>query len=220
MSLKKSFGIATIFVFAGLSNASAAVIAQTATVYLSSDAGSYVGGGIGAPTVTWVHGVDGVFYGGPNYSSFDQGVRISYSGDSDWNFSFAAPTYDPATNTNDGQPLSVGMYTGAQRFPFNSPTKPGISVSGNGRGNNSQTGWFNVLEIAYDDAGNLSKFAVDFKQFDESNKTVGLYGSMRFNSSIAITAVPEPSTCALMLFGLTACAVMARKKQGSGVRVS
>ena len=72
-----------------------------------------------------------------------------------------------------------------------------------------------MLEIAYDDAGTLNKFAVDFKQFDESNETIGLYGSLRFNSSIAITAVPEPGSSTLALLGLTACGLVLRNKQGT-----
>lgn len=211
MSLKLKLNIA-VFVAGALASISASAnLATSAEVYLYSDPGSYVGGGIGAPSVTWVHGEDGVFSGGPNYGSFDRGVQISYQGSSYWTFEFAAPSYDPVTNTNDGQPLHVGLYTDAQRFPFNSPTKPGIDISGNGRGNNTETGWFDVLEIAYDAAGNLSKFAVDFKQFDESNTTAGLYGSLRFNSSIAINTVPEPGTSALMLLGLIGVVTVVRR---------
>lgn len=222
MSFKNISGIVAAVLSVCVSSAAANNIANSATVYLVSDPGSYVGGGIGAPSVTWVHGLDGVFYGGPSYGSFDRGVRVGYNDGNYWNFEFAAPTYDPATNTNDGQPLKVGLYTGAQRFPFNSPTKPGISISGNGRGNNTQTGWFNVLEIAYDDAGTLNKFAVDFKQFDESNETIGLYGSLRFNSSIAITAVPEPDALALLGVGglALAAAWLPRRRRQLGSQLA
>ena len=202
--------LASITLFAA--NASfAAVIANTASVYLNSDPGSWVGGGIGAQTVTWTHGIDGLFYGGPNYGDFNQGVEISYDGGSNWTFQFAAPSYDPLTNTNDGQLLQTEMYEGAQRFPFNSPTKPGMNISGNGRGDNTLSGWFNVLEIGYDDTGNLSTFAVDFKQFDEDSTTVGLYGSLRFNSSIPINPIPEPSTVTLMFLGLAGIIAAMRK---------
>jgi hypothetical protein len=199
-------------IFLSVSASAAVNIANSAEVYLNSDPGSWVGGGIGAPNVTWKHGIDGIFSGGPNYESFDRGVQISYNDGNYWTFQFAAPSYDPTTNTNIGQSLEVGLYTNAQRFPFNSPTKPGINISGNGRGNNAQTGWFDVLEIEYDATGNLSKFAVDFKQFDESSTTSGLYGSLRFNSSIAINTVPEPSTFAIMVIGLVGMVAAVRRQ--------
>jgi len=41
---------------------------------------------------------------------------------SSWNFNFAAPTYNPDTNTNDGNFLEAGFYDNAERSPFNSPT--------------------------------------------------------------------------------------------------
>lgn len=192
--------------FLASDNASAA-IASNAEVFLRSDPGSYVGGGIGAPSVTWTHGIDGVFFGSPNYGTFLRGVNISYQGSNYWNFEFSAPTYDRTQNTNDGQLLQVGMYTNAERFPFNSPTKPGIDISGAGRGNNMESGWFDVLQISYDSNGNLGQFAVDFKQFDERNTTVGLFGSLRFNSDIplnlsGVAPVPEPTSLCLMLVGL------------------
>jgi hypothetical protein len=193
--------------------ATASTLANTATVFLSADPGSYVGGGLGAPDVTWVHGVDGIFSAGPNYSDYKTGVNIAYHGTDYWDFQFSAPSYDPVTNTNVGQLLQIGTYTGAQRFPFNSPTKPGISISGAGRGNNTQTGWFNVLDIAYDDAGNLSTFAVDFKQFDEAGAE-GLYGSLRYNSAIAIHAVPEAGSFGMMLLGLAMGAGALRRRAG------
>lgn len=190
------------------------VLASSGTVYLQSDPGSWVGGGLPSPTVTWTHGIDGLFYGGPNYGDFTKGVDIRFDNGGNWNFQFAAPSYDPVTNTNNGQLLQLGLYQGAERFPFNSPTNPGMDISGNGRGDNTLSGWFNVLEIGYDTAGNLSKFAVDFKQFDESSTTIGLYGSLRFNSTIPINPVPEPATVALMAVGLAAIAAAAHIKRG------
>lgn len=202
MFTKKTRVIGVFFMALLATGSALAGIAKSAEVYLNSDPGSWVGGAIGAPTVDWVHGVDGVFSGSENYGSFNQNIQIGYNNGSSWLFNFSAPTYNPDTNTNTGQPLHVGLYTGAQRFPFNSPTKPGLSVSGNGRGDNTLTGWFNVLEISFTSAGDLDKFAVDFKQFDESSINTGLYGSLRFNSTIAITPVPEPESYAMLLVGL------------------
>ncbi|MET3133259.1 hypothetical protein AAKU55_003549 [Oxalobacteraceae bacterium GrIS 1.11] len=198
-----------------LSNVSYAALATTATVYLKSDPGSYIGGAIGAPAVTWTHGVDGIFSGGPNYGDYHRGVSINYNDGNYWTFDFAAPSYNAATNTNGGQLLQVGLYNNAQRFPFNSPTKAGMDVSGNGRGDNTLSGWFRVLEIGYGANGDLSRFAVDFRQFDENSHQSGpsLYGSLRFNSNIAINPVPEPETYAMLLAGLALVAGIARRRK-------
>ncbi|NRR28757.1 PEP-CTERM sorting domain-containing protein [Oxalobacteraceae bacterium] len=196
----------TLAVFATPASAN---IATTASVYFNSTPGSWVGGAVGAPVASWVHGIDGIFFGGIN---FDQGVHITYDDGHYWNFDFAAPTFNPSDNSNDGQPLHVGLYNNATRFPFNSPTKPGMDISGNGRGNNQSSGWFNVLDIAYGQNGNIDRFAVDFRQFDETQNQTGtsLYGSLRFNSAIPLTPVPEPTTVLLLIGGLAALGVARR----------
>jgi hypothetical protein len=215
-ALKKLLKLAPVMALLCASLSHARDIATSATVYFHAEPGSWVGGAIGAPEVTWTHGDEGIFY---SYSTaeFPGLVRIGYDAGSTWfDFNFAAPTYDPVTNTNDGQPLRVGLYDRAQRYPFNSPTRPGLDVSGTGRGNNTLYGWFNILELEYDDAtGALEAFAVDFLQYDEASGPTGpsLYGSLRFNSDIAINPVPEPSTCALMLGGLGVLALCARRRQ-------
>lgn len=197
-------------------------IATSAAVYLHSDPGSWVGGGIGGPEATWQHGIDGVFYGGATSGSYG-GVRIRYDNGDYWTFGFAAPTYDPETNTNDGRPLAVGFYDNAQRLPFRSPTRPGLEVSGNGRGDNTLSGWFDVLEVSYGANGALDRFAVDFRQFDESANQTGpsLYGSLRFNSNIAINPVPEPANSAMLLAGIAmlgATVGRARTRRKTGKR--
>lgn len=188
-----------------------ATIATTGQIYLKGDPGSWVGGGL---DVTWTHGVDGVLYA--NESSTN-GLSLLFNNGGSWNFDFFAPMYNPSTNTVDGQPLSVGMYTGAQRYPFNSPTKPGLAVSGDGRGDNILSGWFNVLDIGYDGSGHVSRFAVDFKQFDETSTSSGpgTYGSIRFNSDIPLnlTPVPESSTMMMMGIGLVGIVGLSRRSK-------
>ncbi|MES2366828.1 MAG: hypothetical protein V4563_13200 [Pseudomonadota bacterium] len=196
---------ASIFMFGSLvSNISHASLATNAEIYLQSDPGSWVGGAIGAPNVTWIHGVDGIFSssgGGPG------GALIQYQGSAPWTFEFVAPTYDTQTNTNTGTPLHVGMYLNATRYPFNSPTTAGMSIYGNGRGDNISDGWFNVLDVAFDGSGNLLRLAVDFKQYDETNTMSGpgLFGSLRYNDSgIALNTTgvaPVPVPAAAWLFG-------------------
>lgn len=195
-----------------------AALATTARVFMKSDPESYVGGGLGAPSVLWTHGIDGVF-GANSFSN--NGVSISYQGTDFWNFDFYAPQYVPETNTLDGQPLKVGFYDMATRYPFNSPTRPGIDISGAGRGNNEESGWFQVLDVAFKPSGELERLAVNFKQFGENLNLSGpaLYGELRFNSSIPIgTVVPEPESVVMMIAGLGLLVAVARRKIGYPLR--
>jgi hypothetical protein len=132
---------------------------------------------------------------------------------------FAAPSYNAATNTNNGQLLEDGLYIGAQRFPFNSPTRPGLTISGDGRGDNQDSGWFDVLNIAYNPDGTLASLAVNFEQYDTTNSTgPGLYGSLRYNSNIPINPVPLPGTLGLLLSGaLCAWLLLSRRPHGMAV---
>ncbi|MBS4052394.1 hypothetical protein [Methylomonas rivi] len=198
--MKKVIAIA-IFTFLFFSNASRAGLATTGSVYLNAEPGSWVGGGIGASEVLWTHGVEGIFSISKN---FDKGVTVNFDDGKLWSFNFAAPTYDAATNTNNGNELTVGFYDQATRFPFNSPTKPGLDFSGNGRGNNTLGGWFDVLEIVYGQNNDILRFAVDFRQFDEREDMSGpsTYGSLRINSDIPVNPVPIPGAVILFVSGL------------------
>ena len=183
------------------SNLSYAALATSGSVYMYSYPGSWVGGALGSQQVTWGHGTDGLFSSNGTTSN---AAQITFNNGNSWSFEFAAPTYDPATNTISGTPLKVGLYANATRWPFNSATTPGLSVSGAGRGDNILSGWFNVLDVAFAPDGNLLVLAVDFRQFDETTTQTGpsLYGSLRFNSSVPINPVPLPAGALLFLSGL------------------
>ena len=98
-----------------------------------------------------------------------------------WYLTFSAPT---------GQALTRSVYEGAQRAAFHAPPKPGIDVSGDGRGCNTDTGRFLVSDVAFAQDGTVERLAVDFEQHCE-DAPPALFGSVRYNSSV--TAVPRVS---------------------------
>lgn len=187
----KSISLLLILSFVIITQSAFAALASTGSVYLNAEPGSWVGGGIGASEVTWTHGIEGIFNISKNY---DEGTTVTFDDGNYWRFEFAAPTYNPITNTNDGNSLEIGFYDNATRFPFNSPTRPGLSFSGNGRGNNQLGGWFDVLEIEYGLNNDILSLAIDFRQFDESESMSGpsTFGSLRINSDIALNYTGEP----------------------------
>ena len=104
-------------------------------------------------------------------------------------------------SSGNDQPLSTGKYSKATRHPFNEVETPGLSFVMDGRGNNTLTGEFEILEITrspFD--GSLQKFAADFVQ--RGDNKVPEFGSVRFNSEIPFTTVPEPSTASLLVLSL------------------
>ena len=100
-----------------------------------------------------------------------------------WDLRLAAP---------QGESIVPGLYEGAARYPFQSPDQPGMTLSGNHRGNNRNAGYFRVLEAEYS-GDRLVRFAVDFKQFDEANPNQWVEGQWRYNAT-----VPEPAALALL----------------------
>lgn len=187
-------------------------ISNFGSLYLHAEPGSWVGGGIGADTVLWTHGVEGIFF---TQRNFNKGISVTFNDGNFWSLEFVAPTYNPITNTNDGNDLAIGFYDQATRFPFNSPMRPGLDFSGNGRGNNQLGGWFRVLDVAYASDGEVDRFAVDFRQFDESEAMTGpsTYGSLRINSTIPINPVPLPTAWVLFATGILLASLVIRSKR-------
>src|SRR5262249_16806482 len=77
--------------------------------------------------------------------------------------------------------LTPGAYLNAQRFPFQDPGKPGLDVSGNGRGSNTLTGQFTVYDVGFNGTA-LTRFAAAFEQHSEGNPPA-LLDSILFNSA-------------------------------------
>lgn len=136
-----------------------------------SDPGDYIGQGR-----TWSYGPSASFsmynpY--PSNSTYSNAISLSVSTLADWwSFDFWAP--------NNARFVPGTTYTGATRFPFNSSSQPGLDVSGNGRGSNTLTGQFTVLQAEYNDAGALVRFSASFEQHSEG-ATPALRGTLRYN---------------------------------------
>jgi hypothetical protein len=109
--------------------------------------------------------------------------------------------------------VTVGSYSNAARYGFQSPTQPGFDFSAYGYANGSLTATFQVLEITISN-GILTNFAADFIQFDYGAADEWEMGSIRLNSNIPIT-VPEPSTITLLVLG--ALGLLVRRRFVSSV---
>jgi hypothetical protein len=160
--------------------------------YFTSSPGSWVGGG---QTLTLTS--PSTSFSASRY--YDQGaytdaVTLSAGG---YYFYLVEPNYTLPT---------VGFYN-ATRWPFMG-TGAGMALLSPGRGDNTLTGWFNVLQADYDPVGNVVSFAVDFTQYDEGNPANWVSGSWRYNSTIP---VPEPS--AIALFGVGTLVMLALRNK-------
>ena len=137
-----------------------------------SQPGDYIGGGI-KQTLT---PNDGTFTLSGNTAS--NIVTVHFQSSTWWDLNFAAPS---------GQIIQQGAYENATRSPFQSPTEPGLDVSGDGRGCNTLTGRFVVLEAAYSSTNVLERFAADFEQHCEGGGSA-LFGSIRYNATVGFPA--------------------------------
>ncbi|MCG8041158.1 MAG: hypothetical protein AB2688_18715 [Candidatus Thiodiazotropha taylori] len=155
--------------------ASSALQAET-TITLNSDAGDYIGQG------------ESYVYTDENsviqYSrNYDNGITVRINNlpgaPSDWwTLNIAAP--------GDAE-IQAGIYENATRFPFQDVTVPGLSFSGNGRGCNTLTGWFEVYSVSYDATGNVESLNMDFEQHCEGG-SAALHGSVNFNTTTPVGA--------------------------------
>ena len=148
----------------------------TTAIVMNSETGDYIGQGLQQIFTP----ADGTFVAARN---FDNGVTVNFNGGmNSWNLAFSAP----------GDALLVpGSYENATRWPFQSPTGAGLSISGSGRGCNTLTGRFDVLEAVYDPAGRVLRFAADFEQHCEGMEPA-LFGGVRYHSTIAAPPVKLP----------------------------
>jgi len=142
----------------------------TTALWMTSERGDWVGGG-----ARYYHTAATAEFNAQR--NFSNGVSLTvrqpnFTGD--WfSCDFAAP---------DGQLLSVGRYEAAMRYPFQSAGRPGLDVSGNGRGNNMLTGSFTVHEIEFVGGSGVVRFAASFELYGDGS-TAPLRGVIRYNAA-------------------------------------
>jgi hypothetical protein len=158
-------------------------VGAQSSLFFSSTATSWIGHGI----TELITPANGTISFNPGYS-YDHGLHLNMTtiGGQNWSLDVAAM---------DRGHLQVGFYTNATRFPFNYNNTPGLNFSGNGRGDNTLAGWFNVLSVAYTN-DTLISAAVDFVQYDSGDVKQKISGYVRFNSSM-------PAGPALTTLGIT-----------------
>jgi hypothetical protein len=117
--------------------------------------------------------------------------------------------------SGSGQPLVEGSYPNATRYPFNG-SGPGLAFLGNGRGDNTLTGDFTVLDATYDANGTVLSFAAQFTQYDEGNPNAWNRGLIQYNYS---ASVPDTSN-SLPLLGLALLGCLVPRALRFGGRLS
>jgi hypothetical protein len=138
-------------------------------LYMNSQQGDYIGRGIEQLYTS----ADSSFSpslqrgGGHFFTSVIQGPYTHW-----WYVDVAAPA---------GQPLQVGSYTGATRYPFNAANEPGLSIVGDGAGCNTLTGQFDVNDIQFAPTGELEVFDATFEQHCEGGPSA-LFGRIRIEN--------------------------------------
>jgi hypothetical protein len=101
--------------------------------------------------------------------------------------------WDLSIEPADGDMLQAGRtYSGATRTPFHAAAEPGLQLLGHGRGCNTLTGRFTILEASFDGGGNLASVALSFEQHCEGGAPAA-YGSIAWHSSVAAPHWPRPS---------------------------
>ena len=128
-------------------SASREAVPMSGAITFLSDPGDYIGEG---KTQTFNNA-----NGKLTATATSNTVTIYFEGDDHWSLDFAAP---------EGQRLAVGSYESAQRAAFHNPVKPGLDVSGAGRGCNKLDGRFDIRKIEFSGKDALGQFKADFEQ--------------------------------------------------------
>lgn len=167
---------AVALIAAGMVPAEATVVMPPGTLtlpesgsflYLHGEAGDYIVG-----SQEQLYTFEDSHINASGSGSVVSGSVTTIDGNHWWYVDFAAP---------NGEPLAVGSYTGATRYPFQDLSEPGLSLSGDGRGCNTLTGQFDVTEAEYNPDGTPVVFDVTFEQHCEGGSAAA-YGRFRYES--------------------------------------
>jgi hypothetical protein len=167
-----AFGVAGVLAFAAPAHAGS-------TLSFVSEQGDWVGAG---QTLSFSSGVTATG------SSDNRILGVSVNTADHWYYlDLAAPL---------GQQLVPGVYENATRYPFNDQSIPGLSFFGDGRGCNTLTGSFQVLEAVYGPFGYVQKFHATFEQHCEGG-TPALFGELSIDNpppppALTITVALDP----------------------------
>ena len=145
----------------------------TTVFAMSSQPGDYIGAG----QQYLITSLDGLF----TASSSANVVGFSINNGDFWDADFAGPT---------SARLSVGDYENAQRWPFQPPGTPGLSIDGAGRGCNTLTGNFQVLKAVYNTSGGIQNFSANFEQHCEG-AAPALFGWIRYHAPLQQFSVTD-----------------------------
>ena len=129
---------------------------ESGTIEFSGDPGDYITGGL---KYSYTTGVDELTVSSSDDNSLVS-IRVNGGNGDWWYLDFDAPL---------GQPLTPGTYSDATRFPFNG-AGPGLTLFGNGRGCNTLTGTFTVLDVSFGPHGYVETFDATFEQHCEGGE--------------------------------------------------
>jgi len=166
------FKVGLVSVAAAVLLAPASAFANSATMF--SEAGDYIGGGREVVFDTQKGDVVN--------ATLDQtggGLSVGVSGGpygESYSMSFASA----------GGPLVPGTYVGAQRASFREAGRPGIDISGDGRGCNEQAGSFEIRDLTRNPDGTIASLWLVYEQHCEGG-TPALFGEVRVTPAPALT---------------------------------
>lgn len=136
---------------------------------LNGDKGDYIHPGYTKITVaSWQANVGGTNHDAVHFDIEPSGQQYGLW----WNVIFSTERMSV--------PLEVGTYTGAERAPFATYLKPGLEVTGDGRGCNTLSGTFQIHAIAWSGT-KLSHLAATFEQHCEQG-TPALRGCVVYDA--------------------------------------
>lgn len=130
-----------------------------------------------------------------NYSGFN---RNSGGWKNYINFLINDNSYYLDFHAPDHVRVEPGHYAGATRAGVQNNARPGLDAGGSGRGCNTLTGQFDVLEAVYDDKGKLKRFAANYEQHCEG-WDAALLGAIRYHSTVPVISKPAVFSSSLIM---------------------